>query len=311
MYRWLLDVCLAVLMVWAVTVLSSVLVRQAPRQIELQQTTAESQAPEMTIGVLRGESVSYMPLEDYLVGVLLCEIPADFHESAKQAQAVVARTYALRTAEQGRKHGIGIICDDPGCCQGYLSEQEYRQKWGVSWPVNQARAAVEATRELVVTYEGQLIDATYFACSGGKTEDAAAVWGADVPYLRSVESPGEEDSRYFVNTVTFGLDAFCARLGIGSVGDITVTEYTVGGGAAQVRVGDKLFSGTRLRDLLGLRSTSFSVTLDGDSVTFSTRGFGHRVGMSQYGADAMAESGCNFEEIIRHYYSGVEITKIN
>lgn len=313
MRRWLMDIALAVILAWAVCILASVMVSDRPRQIGIRQTSvAQTVIHDVeTIGVLRGSTVEFMTLERYLTGVLLCEIPANFHDSAKQAQAIVARTYALRTAQRGIKHGSNIICDDPGCCQGYISDVEYEEKWGVKEPVLQAAAAVEVTDGLVITYEGALIDATYFACSGGMTEDALAVWGADVPYLRAVESPGEEQCSYYVETVQFTPEEFCHRLGMELTGRpagwIRDVAYTAGGGVAQLTVGEQTFSGTQLRSLLGLRSTRLYITSTADSILVTTKGFGHRVGMSQYGADAMAEAGKSFDEIIKHYYAGVEL----
>lgn len=311
MKHWILDISLAILLVWSVTLLASVTAEHWRLQKD-QPAREQTQPPlSQTVGLLRGETVEQLTLEDYLTGVLLCEVGADFHDTAKQAQAIVARTYALRVMQNGTKHGAGIICDKPACCQGYISPAEYGEKWGVTGPVESARQAVEVTRGMVVTYGGELIDATYFSCSGGTTEDARAVWGADVPYLRSVESPGEEQAAHYLQTVSFTPAEFFDKLGLElkgrPAGWLSDWEYTDGGGVASVSVCGVTFSGTQLRSRLGLRSTRFYITSTADSILVTTKGYGHRVGMSQYGADAMAEAGATCEEIIKHYYTGVEV----
>ena len=256
-----------------------------------------------------------MDMDEYLVGVVLAEMPADFEPDAKKAQAVVARTFTRKAAVTSGKHGDGSVCTDSACCQAYITEAEYLAKGGSQWAVDGARAAVEATSGYVLTYEGSLIEATYFSCSGGLTEDAVAVWGTDFPYLRSVASPGEEEAVHYTDTVTFQKDEFADRLGVSLTGPssdwIGAVTYTSGGGVDTIRIGGKSFSGTEVRSLLGLRSTVFTISAGEETVTVTTRGFGHRVGMSQYGADAMAAAGSTYDEILAWYYQGttLELTK--
>ena len=169
------------------------------------------------------------------------------------------------------------------------------------------------TENLVLSYQGELIEATYFSCSGGSTEDAVAVWGTDVPYLQAVASPGEENAAHYSDTVTFKAEEFASLLGLDLTGApkswIGPVSYTEGGGVDTMEIGGVRFKGTTLRSALGLRSTAFSVSCTNDAVTITTRGFGHRVGMSQYGADAMAVNGSTFEEILSYYYQGTELTQ--
>ena len=165
----------------------------------------------------------------------------------------------------------------------------------------------------MLTYQGQLIEATYFSCSGGSTEDAIAVWGTDYPYLRATDSPGEENAAHYTDTVEFSEEEFEALLDRDLRGEpeswFGLTTYTAGGGIASMDIGGSTYTGTQLRQLLGLRSTAFTVTTDNDCVIITTRGFGHRVGMSQYGADVMAASGSSCEEILGHYYQGTTLTR--
>lgn len=273
----------------------------------LPQQEEQTIAPHSIIAVKKGDSVVQMPLDEYLTGVLLAEMPASFQLEAKKAQAVVARTYALRTAELGDKHH-GSVCTDSTCCQGYLAPEDYLRSGGTQEYLDAARAAVQQTGGIVLTYDGELIEATYFSCSGGLTEDAVAVWGTDVPYLQSVESPGEENASQYTASVTIPASELLNTLGLHLSGNPadwfgTVT-YTEGGGVASMHIGNKRFTGTQLRSALGLRSTAFKMQVSGTDIVITTKGYGHRVGMSQYGAQAMALDGCDYERILNHYYRG-------
>lgn len=270
---------------------------------------------EPTIHVLTEDGLKEMALNEYLVGVLLCEIPGSFHMEAQKTQAVVARTYALRTVSYKGKHDSNAICTDPGCCQGYRDPVEYLSEGGQSSRVDLARFAVMETNGQVLTYQGVLIDATYFSCSGGQTEDALAVWGEDIPYLQSVSSPGEENAEHYWDSVRMTVEEFQKALGASLSGTpnswFGKIAYTKGGGVAHMWIGGKKYEGIKLRSLLGLRSTAFSITISDNIIVITTRGFGHRVGMSQYGAQAMAQSGKEYGEILAHYYPGTVIDKEN
>ncbi|MBQ9167682.1 MAG: stage II sporulation protein D [Oscillospiraceae bacterium] len=269
-------------------------------------------APSLLISVLLDdETVSEMELDEYLVGVVLAEMPVSFETEAHKSQAVVARTYALKRSTSQPKHSGGAVCTDSSCCQGYLSPEDYLAKGGTQEEINQIREAVQDTSGLVLTYEGELIEATYFSCSGGSTEDALAVWGTDIPYLQSTSSPGEENASHYTDTVYFSKDEFASALGVNlsgsAVGWLGSVTYTEGGGVNTMEIGGTVYKGTTLRQLLGLRSTAFTMMATEDGISITTRGFGHRVGMSQYGADAMAVSGSTYEEILAHYYEGAEL----
>ena len=272
---------------------------------------ASAQDPATVLTVMnRAGNLQQMDLREYLVGVVLAEMPASFESEALKAQAVVARTYTRKRMEGG-KHGQAAVCMDSGCCQGWRSGEDYLAQGGKPSAVEKVRAAVADTDGLVLRYEGKLIDATYFSCSGGVTEDAVAVWGQDVPYLKSVQSPGEEEAPRFSDSVTFSPGDFAGKLGLSAAGDpgnwFGAVTYTAGGGVETMVIRGKSFSGTQLRSKLGLRSTAFAITVSGDKITVTTRGFGHRVGMSQYGAQAMAQEGSSFSDILAHYYTGTEL----
>ena len=292
-----------------------------------QTETTQTQPPQMTESPLATQTqpprIRYLPvqtsdstvvtmeLETYLVGVLLGEMPAYFEQEALRAQAVVARTYAMRHHIRQDKHPGGAVCTDPGCCQAYVAPEDYT---GSAKMREKVRQAVLSTAGQVVTYEGELIEATYFSCSGGRTEDAAAVWGADVPYLQSVVSPGEENSSDYMKTISMSAGEFAAAFGglSGTPGSwIGKITYTKGGGVATVEIGGIEYKGTTVRQKLKLRSTAFVITVVGSSVSITTKGFGHRVGLSQDGAEAMAVSGSDYAQILAHYYPGTKLQGID
>ena len=255
-----------------------------------------------------GKSV-VMDMDTYLTGVVLAEMPAEFEQDALKAQAVVARTYTRKRMTTRKKHSDGDVCVSPDCCQAYCAEQEYLARGECRDMLNKVKAAIKATSGQVLIYGEDYIEATYFSCSGGKTEDAVAVWGSDIPYLQAVESPGEESASHYTDTVTFQKEEIKAKLGIDSDIKVQSVSYTGGGGVDTITISGKEFTGTQMRTLLGLRSTAFSMTVLGDSVTVTTKGFGHRVGMSQYGAQAMAKSGSDYKEILAHYYQGATLVQ--
>ena len=257
-------------------------------------------------------TVQSMDMEEYLTGVVLAEMPASFEGEALKAQAVAARTYAAK-AQASSKHTGGSICTDSRCCQAYISEREYLENGGTELGIAKIRGAVSATKGEVLTYQGELIDATYFSCSGGSTEDAQAVWGVDFPYLKAVSSPGEEKAEYYRDTVIIPRDRAEMLLGLELPENpaqwIGPVKRTPGSGVATIEIGGRIFKGTELRTLLGLRSTAMTAEADDRGLVIETRGWGHRVGMSQYGADAMAVVGSTYKEILFHYYIGTELTQ--
>ena len=248
-----------------------------------------------------------LSMEDYLTGVVLAEMPASFHPEALKAQTVAAGTYARK----GAKHE-GSLCGNPGCCQAYISPGDYILEGGTPEDAEKVRQAVKAVSPYVLLYEDELIEAVYFSCSGGQTEAAVAVWGADFPYLQSVESPGEEAARFHTDSLLIPQTEFIHLLNLPEEAELSVGEpiYTEGGGVKSLEISGKIFTGTELRQLLNLRSTAFTLEDTGEHIRIATRGYGHRVGMSQYGANAMAQTGRTWQQILTHYYPGTTIVPI-
>lgn len=266
------------------------------------------------VKVRTGETVTEMDMDQYITRVVLAEMPASFESEALKAQSVAARTYAEKASVTGGKHGDGSVCTDSGCCQGYLTEEAYQEKGGTRESVDKVAHAVEETSGFVLTYEDELIEATYFSCSGGSTEAAVAVWGTEYPYLQSVRSPEVEQAVQYNQQLIFTPEEFASALGRTLTGSpdswFTITTYTEGGGVAYMSIGGERYTGTELRSLLGLRSTAFTVEASASQIAITTKGYGHRVGLSQYGADAMAKAGSTWEEILAHYYPGTSLIQL-
>lgn len=265
----------------------------------------------LMIPVLMGDgTVESMALEEYVSRVVLGEMPASFEKEALKAQAVAARTYTLRCVVTAKKHSQGAVCTDHRCCQAYRDPEDYLQKGGTKENVDKVYDAVSQTEAEVLLYDGKLIMATYFASAGGTTEDAQEVWGNPIPYLTVVSSP-EGDDAFNDEILRFSAKEFQDKMGVTLKGKpenwFGRVSYTVGGGVDWMRIGGTLYSGVDLRSRLGLRSTDFTVTTTDDSVVITTNGYGHRVGMSQYGADAMAVQGSEYDQILAHYYPGTEL----
>lgn len=277
--------------------------------VEQQEVSEE----ETVIQLLSGDRVIKLPLESYLVGVVAAEMPTSFHEEALKAQAVTARTFAMRQMKNS-KHEQADLCDQSSCCQAWFSPEQLQEKLGDSKILVEEKAtlAVSSTKGQVLTYEGKLIDAVYFSCSGGMTESAAAVWGSDIPYLQSVESPGEENAPRYLGEVLVPYEQFREKLPKSELpgqpslwfGEIRRTES---GGVIHIEIGGIEYSGTEVRALFHLNSTVFDVAVTEEGILFETKGFGHRVGMSQYGANAMAQEGYTYEKILSHYYPGTKL----
>jgi len=267
--------------------------------------------------------VSALPLEEYLQGVVAAEMPASFHPEALKAQAVAARTFTLRRlrAAGGEPCGRGgaELCTDSGCCQAYRSEEALAARWGNDAPYYRERieAAVKATAGEVASYKGALIEALYHSNAGGQTEDAANVFSGGAPYLLGVTSPEGAESAHFRDSISLSRESFAKKLNRAFPGaalspakletQVRVLSRFESGRAAAVRLGEKEVTGRQLRAALDLPSANITLSFSEDAVYIDTRGYGHGVGMSQYGADAMARAGADYRDILCHYYTGITI----
>ncbi len=265
-------------------------------------------------------------LEDYVVGVVAAEMPHSFDVEALKAQAVAARTFALSRAKglysSKDEHYGADVCTNPGHCQSWISKERFLEAYGNEDDWQKISQAVSETKNIVITYEGNLINPLYHSNSGGVTEDIKDVWlnVAEVPYLKSVYSPFEEDYSQYEKSTVFSWDEIKnktenrypeAKLGDEGVQDFEIMSYSASGRIEQVRLGSVIIAGTELRELLGLRSTNLEIRfLDDNMIEITSRGYGHGVGMSQCGADALAKNGYNYKEILEFYYTGITVEEM-
>jgi stage II sporulation protein D len=279
--------------------------------------TAETpQGPAIEVGVYRlaQKKIETVPLEDYIVGVVASEMPAEFEKEALKAQALAARTFIVEQMLNENKTDLpeGALVYDTVVHQVYKNENELKQVWGpdYKWKIQKVREAVNETRGQILTFDGSPITASFFSTSNGFTENSEAIWPNSVPYLKSVESKWDLQSPKFNGREVFTVQEFEKKLGVKLPNDSTignVTERTAGQRVAKVEINGKVVSGKDIREKLGLKSTDFTWERKGDNIIINTEGYGHGVGMSQYGANGMASEGKNYKEIVSHYYQGVEI----
>lgn len=262
-------------------------------------------------------------VDDYLCNVVSAEMPADYEVEALKAQAIVARTYTIYKV-LNKKHDNADICDDSTCCQAWISKDDRLARWEESKRESNWQKicdCVNSTKGKVITYDNQPINAFFHSNSGGITEVPVNVWGGTgYPYLQSVETSGEDAYTQYSSEVIFTQEELINKLkekyddisiDFSNDDDIKILEYTESSRVKTVKFGNHELSGVETRTLLGLRSTNFEIIKDGNNIKFSVKGYGHGVGMSQTGADSMAKQGSTAEEIIMHFYTGIEIKDIN
>lgn len=274
-------------------------------------TTTAKTTPAVTAGptikLNSGGNVVTMNLEDYVVGVVASEMPITFHNEALKAQAIVARTFAMKKTSQG------VTLLNSTSHQTYKSEGQLKSMWGNSYSnnISKIRNVVNSTKGMVLTYNGQYIDALYHSMSNSKTEMPKYVWGSNLPYLQSVSSNWDTRVKGFESSTNVTYATLSSKLGqtINSGSEFKVLSETVSGRVEKMQIGTGTYSGVKLRSLLGLRSTDFSITKGDSSVTITTRGFGHGVGMSQNGANEAAKDGYSYDRILKHYYTGISLVK--
>lgn len=267
--------------------------------------------------------VEEVALDTYLCHVVSAEMPVDFEKEALKAQAIVARTYTIYKMNH-KKHDNADICDDSTCCQAWISKEDRLARWEgdkeAKW--SKIEECVNETKGKIITYNNQPINAFFHSNSGGRTELPVDVWGggSDMPYLQVVETSGEDGYTQYNSEVELTNEEILEKLkekypdiqiNFNNQEDIKILEYTSSGRVKTIKFGNHEISGTEARSIFGLRSTNFELIKENEKIKFTVKGYGHGVGMSQTGADSMAKSGSTAEEIINHFYVGVEIKDIN
>lgn len=263
--------------------------------------------------------VEEVELDNYLCNVVSAEMPADYEIEALKAQAIVARTYTIYKMKN-KKHDNCDICDESSCCQAWISKDDRLARWEDStresnW--KKIEQAVYDTKGKIITYNNEPINAFFHSNSGGTTEIPVNVWGGTgYPYLQVVQTAGEEGYNQYSSEVEFTNEELINKLkekyqdiqiDFNNVDDLKILEYTDSNRVKTVKFGNHELSGVEVRSILGLKSTNFEIIKEDGKIKFSVKGYGHGVGMSQTGADSMAKEGKNYEEIIKHFYIGVEI----
>ena len=323
-------VCYVVLMAIVVVLLPMLIIKGCGPEIVDKPPARESEGVKVKVYIASEDRVEDMYLEEYLKGVVAAEMPAEFEAEALMAQAIAARTYAYGRmlkiyTPKDDKHSGADICTDSLHCQAWMSKADAMKKWSIFFAGRywkKIENAVAETKGIIITYNGVVINPVYHSNSGGMTENAEEVWGGkEVPYLRSVQSGGEEDSPAYMREISFKIADFCGILRKefenikldekDILKDIVILERTGSGRVKTIRVGNVDLKGAEFRRLFSLRSTNFTVKKDGkDKLKITAIGNGHGVGMSQWGANYLARNGATFEEIIKYYYTGVELGRI-
>lgn len=257
--------------------------------------------------------IQELNLEEYLIGVLAAEMPASFEMEALKAQAVAARSYAVYKIEHTKNQDYNILTDVTD--QSYITTEEMKEKWQDDYGkyYNKIKNAVEETKNEVIYYNNEIIEAFYFSMSNGKTENAQTVFNQVLPYITSVDSKWDnEEIKNFSVTKEFSISDFCQKLSLTNCNniDIKIIEKSDSNRVVKLSINNKNFLGTDIRKKLNLRSTDFEIAVFNEIVTITTKGYGHGVGMSQYGANGMAKDGYTYQEILNHYYQGISIKKM-
>ncbi len=257
-----------------------------------------------------GRYTEQMDFERYLVGVVAAEMPASFDLEALKAQAVCARTYTYQRLLNGYTYPLGAqVSDDPGTCQAYVSKEEFAaaHPQDTVFYYQKIEQAVAETAGEILIFEGRPVEALYHSTCGGQTEEAADIWGKEAACLHSVPCRWCGNSGYYRKELFFSQQDFAALLGVEADATLQIQEQTSSGRVKRAEIGGKEFSGEEIRSRLGLPSTWFSMETTSDGVKLITRGFGHGLGLCQYGAGGMAAEGYNYREILSHYYEGANI----
>ena len=281
-------------------------------------TAAESVADERddVISVMLSQSgkSSEIEMREYIIGCVAAEMPADYHSEALKAQAVASYTYAKRIRE-GNTDESADITDNSNVHQGYIDKKAREEKWGEKSEEYEEKigAAVDSVMGEYMSFDGETVLAVYHSNSAGRTRNAENLWGSDIPYLVSVESGGDRLSPNYIHTVNFSKEEFSGLLeecGAGTKGDadewIEEIKRDDEGYVTSLTVCGEEVSATDFRSAASLESVCFEIEYDGE-FTVTCKGYGHGVGMSQYGADYMARQGFSYREILSHYYTGVSL----
>ena len=284
--------------------------------------TIDEEAPNISIYNHKTGVIESMDIETYLYGVLSGEMSAKFNIEALKAQAIAARTFVMNKKENPASsgHKNAVVCTNYKHCQEYKSYEELKSTNGTQWMEEyypKIKKAVDETKGQIIVYEDKPILPLYFSTSSGKTENSEEVFSTQYPYLKSVESPYDGQSPKYTSQVVVSKSDFInnikksyPNISIKSSNlkeDIKILNRNEGGSVGKIKVGDKELTGVNIRSIFNLNSANFEIEFKNDNIIFNVKGYGHGVGMSQWGAEGMAEEGFLYYEILKYYYTGTEI----
>lgn len=272
------------------------------------------QDPYVKLYLAKENKVINLSLEEYLIGCVAAEMPANFDLEALKAQAVCARTYAIRKLIDNHPYPKGAnLSDDITTCQAYISEDEFfKRHGGDSRLLKKIKRAVKETEGVIMLYDNKPIDALYHSTCGGKTANAEEIWGNKVVYLKSKPCPYCKDSKHFSTMQVFSYQDINNVTGVTITPNSNITEIISNSGRTlEINIDNLKISTAKLRNSLGLPSSWMKFNVSNDKVTINTKGYGHGVGLCQYGANGLAQEGANYTEILKYYYEGIDIYKIN
>ena len=305
----IISISLIVLIVCFIPIFITTMIKGIPK--EKQNTEIKNKE---SVKVMVNNEENTMNLNEYLIGVVAAEMPADFYDEALKAQAVAARTFTLKKLEQDSKH---IFNNEE---QAYITKDKMEESWGSdNFPknYNKIRSAVVDTNNEVVVYEEDLIEAVFHSTSAGMTQSAKDVWGEEIPYLVSVDSIEDTNSPEYLHTKTFTKQEFISIMKEhledfqtytnDVINEIQIISRTPEGYISQIQVGNKILEGEEVRKYLELESSNFNINSVEGNLEISCKGYGHGVGMSQYGANYLAKNGYSYKDILKHYYLDTEI----
>lgn len=265
---------------------------------------------EISLNILdtKTNEIHKINLEEYVIGVVAGEMPASFEKEALKSQAIASRTYAMFKLNTNKTKNYDLVTDITN--QVYLNNEKLKQLWGSNYELyyNKIKNCVEETKNLIMKYNGEIIPSYYFAYSNGKTEDVETVFGESKDYLKSVES---NDGINITNEITLSKNDFCTKLNIDCTNLIINNKVLTNSNRVKtIDINGKTYKGTQIRQLLNLKSTDFDIMIN-DDIKITTKGYGHGVGMSQYGANNLAKEGKSYDQILKHYYQNINITNLD
>lgn len=261
----------------------------------------------------KDNTVENLELEDYLVGVVSSEVPIYFEKEAIKAQAVAARTYALKQIEKNKKNNYDVTDDTR--TQVYSNLEELKKKWKNNYNdnISKIKTAINETKGEYISYNNEIIYAFFFSTSNGKTEDNKNVFGMDLPYLKMVDSSFDiNETSNFTVVKTFSLEEFYQKLGITYSDNLNIKDIikSESGRVLSLNINNSIFKGRDFQKKLSLRSNDFTIEKEENNINITTKGYGHGVGMSQYGANALAKQNKTYDEILKYYYQGTNLQKL-